>query len=69
MASLKHGDKVEWNTSQGPTQGTVVRTVTSTTHVKGHVAKASAAHPEVEVRSAKSGKPAVHRADALRKAR
>ena len=69
MARLKQGDKVEWNTSQGPTRGTVVRTVTSETHVEGHVAKASPAHPEVAVRSDKSGKPAVHRAEALRKLR
>ena len=25
MAGLKRGDKVEWNTSQGPTRGNVVR--------------------------------------------
>ena len=69
MPSLKRGDKVEWNTSQGVTNGTVVRAVTSTTHVKGHTAKATARHPEVEVRSAKSGKPAVHKASALKKVR
>ncbi len=69
MTGLKRGDTVEWNTSQGPTQGTVVREVTSTTHIKGHVAKATPDHPEVEVRSAKSGGRAVHREDALRKVR
>lgn len=69
MAGLKRGDRVEWNTSQGTTRGTVVGRVTSTTHVKGHVAKASTANPEVEVRSAKSGARAVHHADALRKVR
>jgi redox-regulated HSP33 family molecular chaperone len=69
MASFKRGDKVEWKTSQGSTRGTVVGTVTSETHVKGYVAKASPEHPEVEVRSAKSGKHAVHGAGALRKAR
>ncbi len=69
MTSLKRGDHVEWNTSQGPTEGTVVRKVTSTTHVKGHVAKATPGHPEVEVRSAKSGEHAVHREVALKKVR
>lgn len=69
MPGLKRGDNVEWNTSQGPTEGTVVRKVTQTTHVQGHVAKATPEHPEVEVRSAKSGKRAVHREDALRKVR
>ncbi len=69
MAGLKKGDKVEWNTSQGKTRGTVVGTVTSTTHIEGYTAKASPAHPEVKVRSDKSGKPAVHRAEALHKVR
>ena len=49
MASFKRGDKVAWNTSQGPTRGTVVG--------------------RVEVRSDLSGKPAVHRPDALKKVR
>jgi len=69
MATFNKGDKVEWNTSQGMTRGTVVGTVTGETHVKGYTAKASPAHPEVKVRSDKSGKPAVHRAEALHKAR
>ena len=68
MSRLKRGDKVAWNTSQGPTHGTVVGPVTGTTHVKGYTARASPAHPEVRVRSAKSGQEAVHRADALKKA-
>ena len=69
MSSLKRGDKVEWNTSQGVTKGTVVGNVTSQTHVEGYTAKASPQHPEVKVRSDKSGKPAVHRAAALKKVR
>jgi len=69
MAGIRKGDKVEWNTSQGTTRGTVVGTVTSETHVKGYTAKASPGHPEVKVRSDKSGKPAVHRAEALHKVR
>lgn len=69
MSSLKRGDHVEWNTSQGPTRGTVVRTVKAPVKIKGHVAEASPAHPEVEVRSDKSGAHAVHHPDALRKVR
>ena len=69
MAALKRGDHVEWNTSQGRTRGTVVRTVTSTTHVEGYTAKASRTNPEVEVRSDKSGATAVRHPDALRKVR
>jgi len=69
MSKFKRGDHVEWNTSQGPTRGTVVRTVTAPVRVKGHQARASGDHPEVEVRSDKSGAHAVHQPDALRKVR
>lgn len=67
MTKLAKGDRVAWNTSQGPTTGTVVRQVTGTARVKGHVAKASADDPEVEVRSDKSGATAIHHPQALRK--
>lgn len=65
--SLKAGDKVRWDTSQGETHGTVVKKVTGTAKVKGHTAKASKDHPEFEVKSAKSGKAAIHKASALHK--
>jgi hypothetical protein len=69
MSGLKRGDHVEWHTPQGPIRGTVVRSVTAHTHLKGWTAEASAAGPEVEVRRDKSGARAVHRARALRKVR
>jgi hypothetical protein len=62
----KAGDAVEWQTSQGETTGKVVRKVTRTAHVKGHVAKASAAEPQYEVKSDRTGKTAIHKADALK---
>jgi hypothetical protein len=62
----KAGDAVEWQTSQGETNGKVVRKVSRTAHVKGHVAKASAAEPQYEVKSDKTGKTAIHKADALK---
>ena len=69
MAALpKKGDKVSWGTAQGKTEGTVEKIVTSTTKVKGHVAKATKDHPEVLVKSSKSGKEAVHRPGELKKA-
>jgi hypothetical protein len=61
------GSKVTWNTPQGPTQGEVVKTVTSVTQLRGHVAKASKAHPEVLVQSGKSGKRAIHKPEHLKK--
>ena len=69
MSRLKRGDHVEWNTSQGPTRGTVVRGVTAPTRIKGYTAEASPANPEVEVRSDRTGAHAVHHPDALKKVR
>lgn len=65
--TLKKGDEVAWDTSQGETHGTVDKKLTSTAHVKGHVAKATKDDPQYLVTSAKSGKQAIHRADELRK--
>lgn len=65
---VKAGDKVKWGTSQGETQGTVEKKVTSTTRVKGHVAKATKDEPQFLVKSDKSGKEAVHKPEDLRKA-
>ena len=63
----KHGEKVKWDTAQGETHGTVEKTVTSTTKVKGHTAKATKEDPQVLVKSAKSGKQAVHKPGELKK--
>lgn len=65
--TFKAGDKVKWDTSQGETQGKVVKKVTGTEKVKGHTAKASKAAPEYRVKSDKSGKEAIHRPGELRK--
>lgn len=64
---LKPGDRVRWDTSQGETQGKVVRKVTSKTKVKGHAAKATPEHPEYLVESDKSGAWAVHKPEELKK--
>jgi len=36
--SLHKGDKVEWETSQGKTQGKIVRKLTAPQMIKGHQA-------------------------------
>ncbi len=64
----KTGDDVKWGTSGGETHGTVEKVVTSTTKVKGHTAKATKDEPQVLVKSAKSGKEAVHKPEELKKA-
>src|SRR4051794_25909986 len=64
---LKAGDRVTWNTSQGKTSGTVQKKLTSASHIKGHHVAASPDNPEYLVKSEKTGKPAAHKADALKK--
>jgi hypothetical protein len=64
---LKPGDEVTWDTSQGETRGKVVRKLTSPTHIKKHKVAASKDNPEYLVESAKSGKQAAHKPEALRK--
>lgn len=64
---LKSGDQVVWNSPQGEIHGTVEEKVTSTEHVKGHVAKATKADPQFKVRSDKTGAEAIHKPDQLRK--
>ena len=65
--TLKSGDKVEWDTSQGKTHGTVEKKLTSTTHIKGHTAKATKDDPQYLVKSDKSGAKAAHKPDELKK--
>ncbi|RYG48646.1 DUF2945 domain-containing protein [bacterium] len=65
--TLKKGDKVSWDTSQGETHGTVERKVTETTHIKGHTAKATEDDPQYVVKSEKTEKEAVHKPEGLRK--
>ena len=65
--TLKKGDKVSWETSQGRTHGAVVRKQTSETQIKDHKVAASQDNPQYIVRSAKSGEEAAHKQGALRK--
>ena len=65
---LKKGDKVEWDTSQGKTKGTVEKKQTSATQIKGHKVAASKDNPQYIVKSDKSGKKAAHKPSELKKA-
>ncbi|MCQ4632964.1 DUF2945 domain-containing protein [Shinella sp. CPCC 100929] len=65
---FKKGDKVNWETSQGETEGKVVRKQTSETKIKGHTVKATKDDPQFIVESDKSGKRAAHKPEALKKA-
>lgn len=66
-ATLKPGDPVEWNTSQGRTSGVVKKKLTRPTQVKGHHVAASPDNPEYLVESDRSGGQAAHKPEALRK--
>ena len=65
---FKKGDKVKWETSQGETEGKVVRKQTSKTKIKDHTVKATKSDPQFIVESDKSGKRAAHKPEALKKA-
>ncbi len=64
---LKPGDKVKWGTSQGETHGEVVKKQTTPTKIKSHKVAASKDNPEYIVKSDKSGKPAAHKPEELKK--
>ena len=65
--SLKKGDHVEWETSQGKTEGVVEKKLTSPMDIKSHHVAASKDNPEYLVESDKSGKEAAHKPDDLHK--
>jgi hypothetical protein len=64
--ALKQGDKVSWNTSQGPTHGVAEsKRIKAFTHDGQHF-NASADDPYWIVRSDKSGATAAHKESSLR---
>lgn len=67
MKEFSKGDSVEWNTSQGKTEGKVLKKVTKPVKVAGHIAKASKDNPEYVVETSKSHKVAVHKPASLMK--
>lgn len=65
MADLKKGDRVEWETSQGKTEGTVEKKLTSPMDIKGHHVAASKDNPEYLVET-DSHKEAAHTPEELK---
>lgn len=65
--NLKKGDKVEWETSQSKTTGTVKKKLTSETKIKNHKVAASKENPEYLVETDESGKEAAHKPESLKK--
>ena len=65
---LEIGDHVAWNTPQGKTEGEIVAKHTKEAKAGGHTAVPSPEEPQFEVKSAKTGKTAIHKPAALSKA-
>ncbi len=65
--TVKPGDHVTWDTSQGKTQGRVKKKLTAPTEIKGHHVAASNDHPEYLVETDKSHKEAAHKLGELSK--
>jgi Hypervirulence associated proteins TUDOR domain len=68
MKQLKKGDKVEWETSQGTTDGVVKQKLTKPRMIKGHKVAASTDDPEYLVETTKTNKIAAHKPGTLKKA-
>ncbi|MBF6227149.1 DUF2945 domain-containing protein [Nocardia abscessus] len=64
--SFNKGDTVEWDSHGSTTEGEVEEVITSDSEAAGRTVRASEQDPQYRVRSAKSGRDAVHKPDALR---
>jgi Hypervirulence associated proteins TUDOR domain len=66
-SELNKGDEVSWRTHGTTTHGTVERKITSDTEAAGRTVRADEDDPQYLVKSAKSGREAVHKPEALNK--
>jgi hypothetical protein len=66
---FKKGDKVEWQSHGTTVRGTVEAKITSDTEAAGRTVRASKDEPQYKVRSDRTGADAVHKPDALRRAK
>ena len=64
---LKIGDKVEWETPQGKTSGTIKKKLTELTDIKNHHVAASEENPQFLVETDETGKEAAHKPEALKR--
>ncbi|CAL9551458.1 hypothetical protein SUDANB95_04407 [Actinosynnema sp. ALI-1.44] len=64
--TFRKGDEVEWKSHGSTTHGKVEEKITEDTEAAGRKVKASKDDPQYRVRSAKSGRDAVHKPSALR---
>ena len=71
---VKKGDTVDWNSQQGHIKGQVVKKMTKNDTIsvgegKKRKVKASSAAPQILVKSAKTGKQAIHKPESLKKSK
>jgi hypothetical protein len=64
-SELNKGDDVSWKTHGTTTHGTVESKITSDTKAAGRQVRADEDDPQYLVKSAKSGREAVHKPEAL----
>ena len=69
VKTLKRGDSVEWQASQGMVKGKIEKKLTAPIDIKGHRVAASPRNPEYLVKSDKTGAEAAHKPSGLRKVR
>jgi hypothetical protein len=67
--NLKKGDKVQWQSHGTTVTGTVEGKITTDTSAAGRKVRASEEDPQYRVVSDKSGRDAVHKPDALKRAK
>lgn len=67
--SLRQGDRVEWDSHGGTAVGRVEEKITTEKHAGGRKVVASEDEPQYLVTSEKSGGTAVHKPEALRRAK
>ncbi|MET8772687.1 DUF2945 domain-containing protein [Streptomyces sp. NPDC004658] len=65
--TLKKGDHVTWRSHGSRAEGEVEKEITDRTEAAGRTVDASPDDPQYQVRSAKSGRTAVHKPSALKK--
>lgn len=67
MSTLKKGDMVRWDSSNGQTHGKITKVHTKDFTFMDKQRRASEDEPQYEVMSEKTGKSAVHKSSALKK--
>lgn len=65
MRRFRIGDHVRWNSEAGLVSGTIIKTITADTVVKGYTHHASKDEPQYIIKSDKTDHLAIHKGEAL----